>query len=421
MTSLSFDWRLTRLPNGMRLLTIVRPSTPTVAVRVYVRAGSRYDTPPHLGLAHLTEHMLFKGTRARSQREVFAAVERLGGVLDAGTTKEYVTLYAVTPSEAVATAIDILAEVLIEPALREEDFWNEKLVVLEEIRRAEDQQSVVFDLFAETLWQKHPLRGRMRGTLEGLYQLQYDDLCSFFHRRYVTHNVLLAVCGDINHEQVERMAASSFGALHNGPEAPPQPVDELPLAERRAAHLEKGVHLTCLLIGVPSVSMKHEDRSALRVMERVLGLGGSARLYQRLREETQLVYSVNTVTAHYEDVGYFAVQAVCDPRNLGRVRDAVLQEWDKLRVHGVTEDELNTAKSNYAGAQALRVETNLALASMYGIGGLLHRIETVEEAVARINAVQADDLLRVAQQYLDLQKHVAVTVGRTQGEATAAT
>jgi predicted Zn-dependent peptidase len=411
-TSLQFDWRLVRLPNGLRLITISRPDTPTVAVRVYVRAGSRYDEPPFLGLAHCTEHMLFKGTQSRSPREIYACVERLGGVLDAGTTKQYMTVYAVTPGDGLMTALDVVAKVLTEPALREDDFWAEKLVLLEEIQRAEDQQSVIFDLFAETLWPAHPLRQRMRGTLEGLYNLDHESLLSFFQRRYVTGNLLLAVCGDIEHREVQQLVSDGFAALPDGPECLPLAVEEPQLDGKRTAHLEKGVQQMCLLMGVPTVSMKHGDRSALRVLERVLGMGGSARLHQHLREEKQLVYSVNTVTAHYEDVGYFAVHTVCDPQKVSEVRQAILEEWDRLRCHGVTEVELRDAKSNYAGAQALRAETNLALASIFGTQGLLHRVETSEEAIARINAVRREDVLRVAQQYLDTERYVAVTVGR---------
>ncbi len=446
MIGLSVDWRMARLPNGLRLLTIARPGTPTVAVRAYVRAGSRYDAPPDgqvppfyaqeqdtdprnarrdtaerpvsdptrlpLGLAHLTEHLLFKGTRSHDQRELFAAVERLGGVLDAGTTKQDVTLLAVAPRVGLATAVDVLAEILAEPALREDDFWEEKLVVLKEIRRAQDQQSVVFDLFAETIWQRHPLRYPIRGTLEGLHNLEPASLIAFYQQRYVAGNALLAICGDIEHAEVRRLVEQSFASLHPGPEQGPLPVDERPLDGPRTAHLDKGVQLTSLLIGVPTVSVKHKDRSAIKVIERVLGMGGSARLYQHLREEARLVYSINTVTAHYEDVGYFAVHTVSDPQNLGAVQQAILDEWDKLGREGVSADELEAAKSNYAGTQARRAETNLAVASIFGEQGLLHRVETFDEAVARIEAVTRDDVLRVARKYLSLDRYVAVTVGR---------
>jgi predicted Zn-dependent peptidase len=420
MAGLRLDWRLVHLPNGLRLITIARPGTPVVAVRAYVRAGSRSDVEhrpagadrPPLGLAHFTEHLLFKGTRTHSQRQLFAAVERLGGVLEAGTTKEYVSLHAVVPRQGLVTAIDVLAEVLVAPALREEDFWPEKLVILEEIRRAQDGQGILFDLFAGTLWEEHPLRYAILGTLEGLQDLDHASLLGFYRQRYVSGNMLLVVCGDVEHREVIRLVAQGFAGLPCGPEQPSAAVHEPPLDGIRTAHMNKNVHQLHLLLGVPTVSMAHEDRSALKVVERVLGMGGSARLYQHLREETRLVYSVNTVTAHYEDVGFFAVRTACDPQNAAQVQEAILEEWERLREQGVGDDELGAAQSNYAGTLARRFETNLALAGIFGVEGLLHRVESLEEAVARINAVRCDDVVRVAQRYLDAERYVAVSVGR---------
>ena len=420
MADLNLDWRLTRLPNGLRLISIARPHTPTVAVRVYVRAGSRYDLErgtspsrhPPLGLAHLVEHLLFKGTHQHSPREMFGAVERLGGVLDGGTTKEYLTLSAVVPRQNLATALDVLAEVLLEPALREEDFWQEKLVALEEIRHAQDREAVLFDLFASTLWQMHPLRHPIQGTLDGLHALDYQDILTFYRQRYVVGNTLLVLCGDAEHAEAAQCIAERFAALAPGPEQPPAPVHEPAMSGPRTVHLEKDVHQTHLLIGVPTVSMKHEDRGALKVMERVLGMGGSARLYQRLREQAPSVYNVNTVTAHYEDAGYFAVHTACAPENTLKVRAAILEEWAKLRQEWISADELSAAKSNYAGTLACRFETNLAVASIVGLEGLLHQVEPFDAAVQRMNAVQREDIQRIAQTYLDVDKCVTVTVGR---------
>jgi predicted Zn-dependent peptidase len=408
------------LPNGLRLITVARPGTPTVAVRAYVRAGSRYDVEhqlpdsprPLLGLAHLTEHLLFKGTGSRSQQEIFATVERLGGALDAGTTKEYAALSAVMPRQGLVVALDVLAELLTEPAFREQDVWNEKLVVLEEIRRARDQQGIIYDLFAETLWQEHPFRHPVHGTLEGLRDLGQEALLSFYGERYAARNMVLAVCGDIEHEEVRRLVRKRFNTLPAGLERPPTPVHESPPGRPRSAHLSKEIGQTHLLIGVPTVSMRHEDKGPLKVMERVLGMGGSARLYQRLREEMRLVYSVRTVTAHYEDAGYFAVRTACDPQKVPQVQEVVLEEWEKLRGQAVSEEELNAAQSNYAGTLARRFETNRAAAGIFGVEALLHRIEPFGEALRRINAVRREDVMRVAREHLNPGHTVSVSVGR---------
>ena len=409
-----------RLPTGLRLILVPRPQTPTVAVRAYVRAGSRFDVEhslpgeagPALGLAHLTEHMLFKGTRRHEQQQLFAAVEHLGGTLDAGTAKEYVHVSVVTPPEGLAVALEIVAGVLAEPALRERDFWNEKLVVLEEVERAQDREERVFDLFAGTLWRAHPLRYSVLGGLAALQALDYGSLRSFYRQRFVAGNAVLVVSGAFEPSEAERYATEQFGALAIGKEQRPTPAQEPALSGPRSTHLERDLHQATLLLGVPTVSMKHRDRSSLKVLERVLGMGGSARLYQRLREQERLVYGVRTVTAHYEDAGYLAVRCACDPHRLPQVRAAILEEWDRLCQDGVAGQELRAAQDNYAGTLARSFETNLAVAGIHGVEALLDRIEPFEEAVRRIRGVQADEVMRAARTYLDAQRAVSVTIGR---------
>jgi predicted Zn-dependent peptidase len=398
----------------LRLITLARSGTPTVAVRVYVRAGSRYDvaeTAESSGLAHLTEHLLFKRTRFRRQQELFAALERLGGTLEAGTAKEYTNFDAVTRPQHWPMAFDVLAEVLTAPALLEEDLWAEMLVVVEEMRRAQERESWLLDVFAQTLWRLHPLRQPVMGTLAGLRNIQPQALWAFYRERYVAGNMVLVVCGDIEPEAVAQLAAEKFAALPPGPAQPPPLAHEPPLVETRTAHLRRDTLQTHVCLGVPTVGMAHADRSALKVIELVLGMGGSARLHQRLRETEQLAYAVNTLTAPYEDAGFLAVQAACAPENVPRVRQAILEEWDKLCQKAVDNAELSAAQGNYLGTVARRFETNLALAGIFGVESLLGQVESLEAAAARIEAVTAADVLRVAQTHLTSDRHVAVMLG----------
>jgi predicted Zn-dependent peptidase len=417
--SSSEDWIAASLPSGLRLILIPRPHTPTVVVRAFVRAGSRYDvehlppgraTPP-LGLAHLTEHLLFKGTRRHSQRQLFAAVERVGGALEAGTAKEYLVLSAIVPPEGLAIALEILAEILSEPTLSEEDFWNEKLVVLEEMRRAQDREERIFDLLAETLWRVHPLRHPVLGNLSTLQALDHTALLSFYRQRFAVGNAVLVVCGAFEPVEAERCAAEHSSALPVGQEQRPHPVDEPTLDGAHCAYLERDLHQATLLLAAPTVSMGHQDRSALKIIERMLGMGGSARLYQRLREQERLVYSVQTVVAHYEDAGYLAVRCACDPQRLQQVQQAILEEWDRLCQAGATEDELRSAQANYVGTLARSFETNLAVAGIYGVEALLHRVEPFADAVRRIRAVEREDVLQAARAYLNGKRYVAATIG----------
>jgi predicted Zn-dependent peptidase len=253
------------------------------------------------------------------------------------------------------------------------------------------------------------------GGLEELRDLDHDSLLAFYRQRFVTGNMVLVVCGDVRPDETQDQAATSFAALPVGGEQLPSPVAEPVPAAPRTVHLERDLNQVHLLVGAPTVSMKHEDRSALKVAERVLGMGFSARLYRRLRQKARLVYNIRTAMAHYEDAGYFAVWGACSPQRVAQVQAAILEEWARLGDEGLHDDELRAAKSNYSGTLVRRFETNWAMAGIHGVEGLLHRVEPFEEAVARIGAVRSKDVQRVAREYLQGDVYVAVTLGRSNG------
>jgi len=405
------NWRQVELANGLRLVSIERPQTPIVAVKVFVRAGSRYDRDASGG-AHLLEHLLFKGTRSRSAREIYAAIERFGGSIEGNTAKEYTRFHATLPSRHFKVGVSILADILSAPLLAEEDFWNEKLIVLEEIQRMRDNVNFIFNLFAQAMWPHHPLRYPVWGNEKSLSNLEWSDLIAFHAQAYVTGNAVVVLCGDIKHDVVD-VVDRQFAAFPMAEAQFPPIVEEQSLTEPRLVHLEKDLFQTHLLLGFPTIGMKHQDRSALQVIERVLGMGGSSRLFQCLREEKMLVYNAHTVMASYKDLGYLAVYATCQPKNVPRVRDFLLQEFDGLGHYGVANEELVRAKSNYEGALARRFETNSAIANAFGVKALLHQIEPLAEVVARIKAVTQEDVIRVARKYFMPNQYVLTTVGRT--------
>jgi predicted Zn-dependent peptidase len=211
---------------------------------------------------------------------------------------------------------------------------------------------------------------------------------------------------------VRELVAEKFAGLPQGEELRPSQVVEPPLTEPRIAHLEKDIHQTHLLLGMPTVGMKHDDRSPIKVIERVLSMGGSARLFQRLREQERLVYNINAVTATYEDVGFFAVYTTCNPENVISVKRAILEEFNQLEKEGITPEELAKAKSNYEGTLARRFETNLSIAGIHGVEALLHKVEPFAASIARIKAVTQEDVLEAAKRYLTTKRYVMVTVGR---------
>ena len=405
------DWKTTALENDLRVITIKRKGTGTVAVRFYVRAGSRFDGG-QLGKAHFLEHMLFKGTTTRSPKQIYAAIEAHGGDINAVTTREYSSLRTVTLPSDLPLALDLLADVLINPLLEETSFQKEKLIVLNEILSANDQMGILGDLFIQTLWKRNQLRNPILGTVECLRDLELKDVSSLYTERYVTGNTILVICGDIHHDDALATVQRNLSDFQPGPEQPPTPISEPSLEKCRESHIEKDIHRTYVMIGVPTVGMKHPDRSAIKVIELALGMGGSGRLFQRLREDAQIVYSVNTFSAIYEDVGFLGIRAACAPENLDAVRSAVLVEWNAIKEEGLAEDEIQATKGHYAGRTARHFETNGAVAGIVGIEGLLHEVETFQEAIARIGSVTTKQVIEAARRYLDHERYAVAIVGR---------
>lgn len=409
------DWKTSALENGLRVITIKRKGTGTVAVRFYVRAGSRFDGD-HLGKAHFLEHLLFKGTTTRSPHQIYAAIEARGGDINAVTTREYSSFRTVTLPEDLLLALDLLGDVLINPLLAEASFHKEKLIVLNEIMSANDQMGILGNLFIQTLWKKNSLRNPILGTVECLRDLARNDVLEFYKEKYVTENTILVICGDIDHENASTAVDQNLADFHAGPEQLPELIDEPPLETCRESHIEKDIHQTYVMIGVPTVGMKHPDRSAIKAIELALGMGGSGRLFQRLREDEQIVYSVNTFSAIYEDVGFLGIRASCAPENLEAIRDAVLREWRAIKEDGLSQEELQAVKGHYAGRTARHFETNGAVAGIVGIEGLLSTVETFEEAITRINSVTSQEVIEAAQRYLDHERYAVAIVGRNVNE-----
>ncbi len=360
----------------------------------------------------MLEHMLFKGTQHYTSQDIFGSIEAHGGEINAHTTREYVSLHTVTLADDLPLALDMLAEICLLPKFSQEAFLNEKLVVLGELEGSRDQSSVLYDLFLENLWQDSSLRNPITGTVEGLRDIALEDLRGFYQQRFVAGNSILVICGDVQHNEAQSLAQSAFNQFPSGPEQKPGPFEEPARNTPSGAHLERATQRTYMLLGVPTVGLSHPDRSALKIIELVLGMGASGRLYQRLREELGVVYNVNAVSSVYEHCGYLAIYAVCAPENLTVVQDAILDEWGDIQKNGITDEEMNAAKGNYAGTLARRFETNLSVAGIFGIEGLLYQVEPFEQAIARINGVRREGVREAAQKYLNEDSYVIASVGK---------
>jgi predicted Zn-dependent peptidase len=394
------------LPNGLRVVTQRMPTARSVAVGLFVGVGSRREDEAHAGLSHLLEHLVFKGTRRFPEAGGLSeAVEGCGGSVNAATDRELTIYTARVPAEAASRALEVVSDLVLAPLLRPRDLIGEKPVIVDEIRMYVDSPGDhVFSIFDELLFEGHPLGREIAGTPRSVRRARHDVVVEHWERWYRPAHLVLAAAGSIRHDDVLKTAASWFEAepptsapTHLPPplEAPiPAPAGSVRVAFRR---LSQGN----LCIGMPGVSRDDADRWALDLLGAVLGDGMSSRLFLELRERRSLTYDVSTFGATFADCGTFGVHAGFEPDQASAVVAAILEQLERAVQEPITSAELDRARAFTRGRLELRMEETGSVASWLGTGeSLLPRILTVDEVLERLDALTADDLLRVARKYV---------------------
>ena len=402
----------TTLPNGLRVITSEMPQTRSATISVYAGAGSRYEEDAEAGLSHFLEHMLFKGASRRpTAREIAEAIESVGGLHNAATDRELTVYYAKTPDWAALETIDILADMVTAPALDPAELEKERMVILEELAGVEDSPGELAAILAdETLWPDQPLGRNIGGTAETAKALSLAAVEGYFRSQYVPANLTLAAAGAVTHGAVVEAAARWLGAAPAGEPRSWRPA--APRGERpRVAVRTKATEQAHLCLTWPALPLGHPDQYAAGLLSALLGEGMSSRLFLELREERALVYDVHSYLSEYRDAGAFTVYAACDPANARLTIELARAEIERF-LREADGEELEKGKRMAAGRIQLRMEDTRAVAAW--IGGqalLLDEVLTVEEAVARIEAVTLDDLRRVGGELLRAEAATIAAVG----------
>jgi predicted Zn-dependent peptidase len=384
------------LAGGVRLVTETMADVRSVAIGFWVGTGSRDEPDERAGASHFLEHLLFKGTATRSAAAVAEALDEVGGDCNAFTTKEYTAFYVRLLSEHLPLGFDILADIMEGPALREEDVEAERTVILDEILMHADEPA---DLAAEqamsALYPDHPLGRDTLGTADSVRSTAAADVRAFFEHHYRPRNIVVSVAGDCRHEQVagalEGRFAERAGGMAPVRTAPSSAVDPLVVLRRptEQAHL---------VLSMRSVSRFDEQRWPLAVLNVVLGGGLSSRLFQKVREQRGLAYSIWSERNAFFDTGSVSVVAGTAPEHVGEVLRIVTEEIELLAADGVTERELAVAKGNLRAETLLSCEDSGARMSRLGSSVLLYdRAWTIEEVLARIDGVDLASVRAAAQ------------------------
>jgi predicted Zn-dependent peptidase len=390
----------TDLDSGIRILSERMPGVRSATLGAWVGAGSRDERPELSGATHFLEHLLFKGTQARSARDIAEAFDAVGGDVNAFTTKEFTCFYARTLDADVPMAVEILADMLRNSLLKEEDVAAERQVVLEEIAMHEDApDDIVHDLFAETIWPDHPLGRRVQGRSETVAAMSRDDLEAYWREHYVPGNLVIAAAGSLEHEALVEWVAKAFRDAPVGPRRPPRSGEEGPAFHARLTVVERPIEQVHLAYGTAGVARNDPRRWAFGVLNAVVGGGMSSRLFQEIRERRGLVYSVYSSHSSFAETGLFSVYAATGPERVGEVLRLVRDELDRVLDGGITGEELARGKGHLRGSLVLGLEDTSGRMSRLGKGELCHgEILSPDEVVARIDAVTLEDVARVARE-----------------------
>jgi predicted Zn-dependent peptidase len=391
----------TRLPNGLTVLTEPMPGLRSATVGIWVRRGSRHEPAEWNGVCHFIEHAVFKGTRRRTALDIAVESDRLGGHFDAYTTHEMTGFALKVVDTALASAFDLLADMLARPRFDEEELRREQKVIIEEMKMVEDTpDEFLAEIFNAAYFPGHPLGRPIEGTAETVSTFGHERTAEFHARVYAPRNLVVAAAGNVRHEQLVELAARAFegggGAAapgHAEESGGDAPTPAAPILVQRKKELEQA-HL---IVAAPFPSARHEDRYAASLLSSVVGGGTSSRLWQRVREERGLAYSVGAVGSHYTDAGVFQIYAGTSPEQLDEVLDISLAEMRRVLRETVGDDELRLVKDQAVSSILLGLESTSARAGTLARQEIVHghRI-TTEQVIARIEAVTPEDMLRVA-------------------------
>lgn len=404
--------RRTVLPGGLRIITEFVPGVRSVAFGIWVGVGSRDETPAQMGSAHYLEHLLFKGTNRRSALDISAAIEAVGGELNAYTTKEYTTYYARVLDVDLPLAIDVVSDVVTDALIRPEDVDVERDVILEEIAMHDDDHAdAVHEQFAATLFGDSPLGRPILGTAQTIAAISRSTINGFYRRRYRPEQMVVAAAGNLDHDEVVRRVRSAFAHLID-PEASVADVRHPRAARRRAADVSvvsRDTEQAHVVMGVRGIPRGDDRRYAMSVLSTALGGGMSSRLFQEVREKRALAYSVYSYVQGYSDNGMVGVYVGCLPSKVDVALDVCRSELEQVASLGLTDDEIARAKGQVKGSAVLGQEdtgarmTRIARSELHQMPLL-----SIGQALERVDAVTSADIAELASDILGQPLSLAV-------------
>jgi predicted Zn-dependent peptidase len=401
----------TTLDSGVRVVTEAMPSVRSVALGLWVRTGSRDETPAQAGVSHFLEHLLFKGTERHSAIEISELFDGMGAATNAATGKESTHLHARFLDEHTEEAFDLMGEMLLAPALPPDEIDSEREVVLEEIAMYEDEpQDRVHDVLAEALYGDQPLGRRVLGKAEVIGGIPVPDIADYHDARYTAGNIVVAAAGHVDHARITELSERVLASARAGGDAGPGANGAAEQA--RLSFYPKETEQYHICFGGPGIARADERRYALGVLDTIFGGSVSSRLFREVREKRGLAYSVGSYTHEFVDRGFVAMYVGTRADNVAEACEIIGRELVKLRDEGVGDEELARAKEHVKGRMVLGLEASgarmgrLARSVLFDIPLL-----SMDEMLERVDSVTADEVADLARELYDPGKLAAACVG----------
>lgn len=392
--------RRTELPNGLVILTEKMEHVRSVSMGVWVKTGSRDEQPEINGISHFVEHMVFKGTKSRSAKKIAREVDAIGGNLDAFTSKETICFNVKVLDEHVPKALDVLTDLVMHPVFAPDDIDRECKVILEEIKMDEDNPDMlVHEIFTQSFWKDDPLGKPILGTRDTVRRLDQTRLFDFYGGRFQGRNMVFSAAGNLDHDKFVALVAEKLANLPGDAAGMKSLVPGRPKVHARiVSKQKKSLEQLQICLGVAAPAVNDEQRYTAALLNTILGGGMSSRLFQNVREERGLAYSIFSELNSFRDTGSLCVYAGTSSQNAEQVIRLTVDEFRRLKEQPVPEEELERAKDQLKGNILLSLESsgalmsNLARQEMY-----FHRFYGVPEILKQVASVTNEDLMRMAQ------------------------
>ncbi|MCC6927543.1 MAG: insulinase family protein [Gemmatimonadaceae bacterium] len=409
----------TVLGNGLTVVSEFMPGVRSVSIGAWVRIASVHEPRPLMGVSHLLEHMVFKGTRRRSAKEIAMSLENLGGSLDAYTAREHTSYQARVLDEHLLQAADVIGDMIFAPTLREADLLLERKVVLEEIAMVDDTpDDLVFELHNELLWGDHPYGYSILGTRDTVSSLGVAELRALHARGYQPRHIVVAAAGNVEHERLlSALRDTGWEAVPHGDDEPavPPPPQAAPPGVR---HVERDAAQTQIVLGIPTVRYGDTRRYAVSLASALLGGGMSSRLFQRVREEMGLAYSVSSFHSYHTDSGTHGVYLATAPENAPLAIDAVRAEMRAVAAQGFTPEEVAAGRGQLKGQVTLSLESSssrmyrAAATELYG-----EPYRPIDDVLSQIDAIRDEEVTAIAAAFFEPDLQTVLSLGPGPGAA----